>query len=157
QPTANGLANRRTLTFPAVYGRLFFPHYIYPPPVSGVFVTGWLFGTVAFPMLQKQMKQEYFGKQQKRGAGLSTMRYADSRRRGGLVTLVCFSAMFWLLASQSVCSEPLAGSGYGASGCAFSSSGGSKNCFGYLSPTRDANPPPTSTDPYKKGVNPPAH
>ncbi|THU74088.1 hypothetical protein C4D60_Mb04t29650 [Musa balbisiana] len=135
------------LTFPAS----FFPRYIYPAPVSGVFVTEWLFGTVAFPMLQKQIKQEYFG------AGLSTMRYADGRRRGGLVTLVCFSAMFWMLVSPSICSEQLQGTLSGVSGCVIFSSGGSKNCLGNSSPTKDANPPPTSTDPYKKGVNPPVH
>ncbi|CAL9164581.1 unnamed protein product [Musa hybrid cultivar] len=128
----------------------FFPRYIYPAPVSGVFVTEWLFGTVAFLMLQKQIKQEYFG------AGLRSMTYADTRRRG-LVTLVCFSTMFWLLVSQSICSEQIKGTLDGVSGCVITSSGGLKNCLGNSSPTRDPNPPPTSTDPYKKGVNPPAH
>ncbi|THU74091.1 hypothetical protein C4D60_Mb04t29680 [Musa balbisiana] len=130
------------LTFPVVYARLFCPHYIYPAPVSGAFVTGWLFGT------------EYLGKQQKPGAGLRNMTYADTRRRGGIVTLVCFSAMFWLLVSQSICSENREGS---VSGCHITSSIGSKKCHGYYSPTTNANPPPTTTDPYKRGVNPPAH
>ncbi|CAL9757575.1 unnamed protein product [Musa acuminata subsp. burmannicoides] len=129
------------VTFPVVYARLFCPHYIYPAPVSGVFVTEWLFGT------------EYLGKQQKPGAGLRNMTYADTRRRGGLVTLVCFSAMFWLLVSQSICSEQRQ---YHAARCYISSTG-SKNCLGNSSPTTNANPPPTSTDPYKKRVNPPAH
>ncbi|CAL9077090.1 unnamed protein product, partial [Musa hybrid cultivar] len=133
------------LTFPVVYARLFCPHYIYPAPVSGVFVTEWLFGT------------EYFGKQQKPGAGLRNMTYADTRRRGGLVSLVCFSAMSWLLVSQSICFEQRRSSASGVSGCVITSSTGSKKCLGYSSPTWNANPPPTSTDPYKKGVNPPAH
>ncbi|RWW70104.1 hypothetical protein BHE74_00022235 [Ensete ventricosum] len=108
---------------------------------------------VAFPMLQ-----EYFGKQQKPGAGLRSMRYFDTRTIGGLVTLVCFFAVFWLLASQSICSELAAqGSVSGVSGCFITSSGGSKNCLGDSSPTRDANPPPASTYPYKQGVKPPAH
>ncbi|RRT76379.1 hypothetical protein B296_00020414 [Ensete ventricosum] len=108
---------------------------------------------VAFPMLQ-----EYFGKQQKPGAGLRSMRYFDTRTIGGLVTLVCFFAVFWLLASQSICSELAAQSSVsGVSGCFITSSGGSKNCLGDSSPTRDANPPPASTYPYKQGVKPPAH
>ncbi|RWV80972.1 hypothetical protein GW17_00057665 [Ensete ventricosum] len=110
-------------------------------------------GASCLPMLQ-----EYLGKQQKPGAGLRSMRYFDTRTIGGLVTLVCFFAVFWLLASQSICSELAAqGSVSGVSGCFITSSGGSKNCLGDSSPTRDANPPPASTYPYKQGVKPPAH
>ncbi|KAJ8513032.1 hypothetical protein OPV22_003466 [Ensete ventricosum] len=64
----------------------------------------------------------------------------------------------WFEEHESICSELAAqGSVSGVSGCFITSSGGSKNCLGYSSPTRDANPPPASTYPYKQGVKPPAH
>ncbi|CAL9052483.1 unnamed protein product [Musa banksii] len=75
--------------------------------------------------------------------------YPNGRRRG-LVTLLCFASMLWLLASHSICE----GHHLGISGCAVGSAG-LKTCSP-STPDRGMNPPPVSTAAYRVVIQPPA-
>ncbi|CAL9155683.1 unnamed protein product [Musa hybrid cultivar] len=77
--------------------------------------------------------------------------YPNGRRRG-LVTLLCFASMLWLLASHFTLERRV--QNCMASGCAVGSAG-LKTCSP-STPDRDMNPPRVSTAAYRVVIQPPA-